>query len=46
VLFNNYGDQGKDFEGVFSTIDKAQAFIDSMPKEYRQWYDIVETDVK
>jgi len=43
VLFCNFGDQGASFEGVFSTKQKAEAYVaEREPDEHeRQWWDVV-----
>lgn len=45
VVHDNYGDQGVDFHGVFSTHEKANAYIHRRePLEgERQWWSIEES---
>lgn len=46
VLFNDYGDQGVDFCGVFSTEEKAKEYIKkkikSLGRGEEQYFDIQE----
>jgi len=58
VLWNNYGDQGSDYLGVFSTREKAEKFtrehmemidkkLSRKPNEHElQDYNIIESEVK
>lgn len=48
VLWYNYGDQGTDYLGAFSTYEKAEKFIISKVEKYitKQDFKIVESEVQ
>ena len=41
VVYNDYGDQGVDPIGVFSTIEKADEWINNQKKDDPHWFNIM-----
>jgi hypothetical protein len=48
VLYNNYGDQGVDFCGVFKTRELAEKYIINREPnaDERRWFDIYEEEIQ